>query len=75
MALTYFKQPFTATVVNRNKERHGEVGKYGEFYIQDANQNIAAYVRICPGLGSTVGGRYTEAQTIANTIVTQLNLL
>ena len=76
MATVYFQQPFKSTTIDPNKARHGEQGNgYGEVYIEDANRNIAAYVQLCPGLPSTVSGRYTEAATVAAAIVTALNAL
>ena len=74
MALSYIATPVTASQKSAQAFA-GEVDLNGNWFILDANGKEVMYLRLMPGLPSTIQARVAENATIAAALVVTLNSL
>ena len=74
MALIYTAQPVTGSQ-KKATAYHGEIDKYGNWFIIDANGKEVAYFRLAKGLPATIQARVAEMATIVAAVVVAINTL
>ncbi len=74
MALVYVAQPVSSSQKSA-QAFHGEVDLNGNWFILDANGKEVLYMRLMPGLPSTIEARNAEMRVIMDAMVILFNTL